>query len=159
MSKKKKSNLAKGINSYDANLAGNLVEFFNRNVSPYPTDVGGPAFDLVPVKNQKDVMANASRLYAEQEYNRIMELVRVLEKQAADIKRRLDITDMVREAHYSFQLYHGQLYWLVYDERKKFTRLVDLGPRDWTSNPPAEWRYIARLKWLGDHSWIEVEGD
>jgi len=157
--KKKNSNLAKGKNSYDADIAGNLVEFFNRNVSPYPTEAGSPAFDLVPVKNQKDIMTNASRLYAEQEYNRIMELVRVLEKQAADIKRRLDITDMVRDAQYNFQLYHGQSYWLVYDERKDFTRLVDLGPNDWTSSPPQEWQYIAKLKWLGDHSWIEIEGD
>lgn len=159
MSKNKKSNLAKGVNSFDANLAGTLVNFFNRNVSPYPTEAGGPAFDLVPVKNQKDIMTNASRLYAEQEYNRIMELVHVLERQAADIKRRLDITDMVSNAHYNFRLYHGQSYWLVYDKRKNFTRLVDLGPNDWSSTAPQDWQYIARLKWLGDHSWIEVEGD
>ena len=45
---KKKSNVAKGKDSYDATFDNSLVAFFNKNITPYATEVGGPAFDLIP---------------------------------------------------------------------------------------------------------------
>jgi hypothetical protein len=110
MSDDKKSNIAKGRNSYDADIDGTIIPFFNRNVTPYPTEAGGPKFDLIPVTKQKDIMINHARMYAQQEYDRIMELVAVLEKQAQDIKRRLDVTDAVHAAEYQFQIVMGQSY-------------------------------------------------
>lgn len=153
----KKSNVAKGQNSYDSKIGDNLVAFLNKNVTPYPTEVGGPAFDLIPIEKQKDIMVNVARMHGQQEYNRIMELVAVLQKQAASIKRRLEITDMVHTAKYDFQTYHGQIYWLCYDHRKEFSRLVHHGPTEWSSGPPDEWEYICRVKWLGDYTWVEVD--
>lgn len=157
--KKESLNSADGLNSFDVKVAGGIVNFFNRNVSPYPTDVGGPKFDLVPVTKQKDIMVNVARLHAQQEYNRIMELVSVLQKQAEQIKRRLDITDAVHAAEYQFQIYHGQTYWLVHDNSKQITRLSMHGPSDWFTGAPEEYEYICRVKWLGDHSWIEVDDE
>lgn len=153
-----KPNSAKGRDSYDITVGGGLVNFFNRNVTPYATEAGGPKFDLVPVTKQKDIMVNVARLHAQQEYDRIMELVTVLQKQAHQIKRRLEITDAVHAAVYQFQIYHGNIYWLVFDHRKGFTRLVMHGPTEWSTGAPEEWEYICRVKWLGDHSWIEVDG-
>ena len=69
----KKSNLAKGRHSFDADLGGTLVPFFNRNVSEYPTEAGGVKFELVPVTKQKDLMINHATMYAQQEYDRIVE--------------------------------------------------------------------------------------
>ncbi len=152
-----KSNVAKGQNSYDSKIGDSLVAFFNKNVTPYPTEVGGPAFDLIPIEKQKDIMVNVARMHGQQEYNRIMELVAVLQKQAASIKRRLEITDWVHSAKYDFQTYHGQIYWLCYDHRKKFTRLVSHGPNDWTTGAPNDWEYICRVKWMGDYTWLEVD--
>jgi hypothetical protein len=80
-----------------------------------------------------------------------------LQKQAEGIKKRLDITDMVHAAKYDFQTYHGQTYWLVYDERKGITRLVMHGPNDWSTAAPVEYKYITKIKWLGDYTWTEVE--
>ena len=151
------SNLAKGRESFDAKVGDSLVTFINRNVTAYPTEVSGPKFDLVPVEKQKDIMLNVARMHAQQEYNRIMELVAVLQKQAEQIKRRLDVTDMVHAAKYDFQVYHGNTYWLVFDSRKQFTRLVMNGPNDWSSGKPEDYEYICPVKWLGDHTWVEVE--
>lgn len=151
-----KSNSANGRNSFDSTSTGELVAFINRNVTPYPTESSGPKFDLVPVEKQKDIMLNVARMHAQQEYNRIMELVAVLQKQAEQIKRRLDVTDMVHAAKYDFQVYHGNTYWLVFDSRKQFTRLVMNGPNDWSSGKPEDYEYICPVKWLGDHTWVEV---
>lgn len=152
-----KSNLAKGVDSFDAMVGNNLVQFFNRNVTPYPTEIGGPKFDLVPVTKQKDIMVNVARLHAQQEYDRIMQLVEVLQKQAQQIKRRLELTDLVHSAKYDFQVYHGNIYWLVYDHRVNLSRLVMHGPNEWFCGSPEEYEYICRMKWLGDHTWLEVD--
>ena len=150
------SNILKGRDSFDATAGNVLVPFFNRNVTPYATEAGGPQFDLVPVEKQKDIMLNVARMHAQQEYNRIVELVRVLESQAQQIKRRLEITDAVHAAEYQFQTYHGQVYWLVYEREKQKTILSKTGPNGWSSSAPESYEYIAAVKWLGDHTWQEV---
>lgn len=155
----KKTNIAKGRDSYDAKIGNDLVAFFNKNVTPYPTEVGGPAFDLIPIEKQKDIMVNVARMHGQQEYNRIMELVAVLQKQAASIKRRLEITDLVHKSKYNFQTYHGQIYWLCYDISKQYSRLTHNGPDDWSTGAPESWDYICRVKWLGDYTWIEVDAE
>jgi len=151
------SNSAKGKDSYDSKIGDTLVPFFNRNVTPYPTEVGAPNFDLIPVSKQKDIMINHARMYAQQEYNRIMELVTVLQKQAESIKRRLDVTDAVHAAEYQFQVIMGQCYWLVWDTRKEKTLLTHNGPKDWSTGAPEDYVYQTRVKYMGDHTWLEVD--
>jgi len=157
MSDNGKSNIAKGRTSYDLEVGGMIVPFFNKNVTPYPTEAGGVKFDLVPVEKQKDVMLNVARLHAQQEYDRIMEMVNVLQKQANQIKRRLEITDAVHAAKYQFQVSHGQIYWLAFDTRHKCTILVRHGPNEWSTGAPENYEYIARVKYLGDYSWQEID--
>jgi hypothetical protein len=157
MTDKKKSNLADGRDSRDMQVGDSLVEFINRNTTPYPVEVGGPAFDLIPVEKQKDIMVNVARMHAKQEYSRIMELVTVLQRQADEVRTRLDITDLVHAARYEFQIYHGQCYWLIRDHRKGGTRLTQTGPTGWTTGGPDEYEYVCRVKWLGDYTWIEVD--
>ena len=151
------NNSADGKNSYDIEVGGMVVPFFNKNITPYPTDVGGPAFDLIPVEKQKDVMVNIARMHGQQEYNRIMELVGVLQKQAASIKRRLEITDAVHAAKYQFQVSHGQIYWLAQDTRNKCTILTLHGPNEWATGKPENYDYLARVKYMGDYSWQEID--
>lgn len=150
-------NSAKGRSSYDAEINNGLVAFFNKNVTPYPTELGSPSFELIPIEKQKDIMINVARMHGQQEYNRIMELVAVLQRQAAGIKRRLEITDWVHSAKYSFQIYHGQCYWLAHDTRKGGTLLTQHGPDDWCTGAPTWYDYICRVQWLGDYTWVEID--
>ena len=152
-----KSNITKGRDSFDANIGGTLVPFFNKNVSEYPTEAGGVKFELVPVTKQKDLMINHARMFAQQEYDRIVELVNVLEKQAQAIKRRLEITDAVHGAVYQFQPVMGNVYWLVWDQRKEHTLLTQNGPSDWSSSAPEDYNYRAQVKYMGDHTWMEIK--
>jgi len=155
------SNSAKGRHSYDSTSTSLTINFFNRNVSEYPTEAGSVKFDLVPVTKQKDLMINHARMYAQQEYDRIVELVKVLEKQAQQIKRRLEVTDAVHAAVYQFQPVMGNPYWLVWDKRKQHTLLTQNGPTDWSSSAPEDYEYISRIKYMGDHTWLEIneQGD
>ena len=152
-----KENSAKGRVSYDSTSTGLSISFFNRNISEYPTEAGGVKFDLIPVTKQKDLMINHARMYAQQEYDRIVELVTVLEKQAQQIKRRLEITDAVHAAEYHFQVVMGNIYWLVWDTRKLKSLLVLTGPNDWATGVPVNYEYVAQVKYMGDHTWLEIE--
>ena len=150
------SNTAKGRDSFDITTGNTLVHFFNRNITPYATSTVGPKFDLVPVAKQKDLMINHARMYAQQEYDRIMQLVAVLEKQAQDIQRRLDVTDAVYAAEYDFQIVMGNCYWLVWHKRHEKNLLVLTGPTDWSTGVPVDYQYIMQVKYMGDHTWQEV---
>ena len=150
-------NIAKGRNSYDSTSTGAMIPFFNRNVTPYATESSGPKFDLIPVTQQKDLMINHARMYAQQEYDRIIELVNVLQKQAEQIKRRLEITDAVHAAEFQFKLVMGRCYWLVWDKRLEKTLLIHNGPDNWSSSAPEDYVYQAQVKYMGDHTWLEVE--
>jgi hypothetical protein len=149
-------NSAKGRNSYDSTSTGALIPFLNRNVTPYATEAGSVKFELVPITKQKDLMINHARMFAQQEYDRIMELVTVLEKQAQQIKRRLEVTDAVHGAVYQFQPVMGNIYWLVWDKRKQHTLLTQNGPNGWSSGPPEDYEYMAQVKYMGDHTWLEL---
>jgi len=151
-----KSNLAKGVNSFDAKVGDTLINFFNRNVTPYPTEVSGPKFEPIPIESQKDIMVNVARLHAQKEYERIMDLVKILQKQAEELKRRLELTDLVHQSVYTFQVVHGHTYWLLYDSDKNCTRLSMLGPNDWSTAAPKSYQYLFKVKWLGDYTWEEV---
>ena len=150
------TNSANGVNSYDSTSTGLTVSFINRNVTPYPTEIGSPQFAPVPVTEHKDLMLNAARLYAQQEYNRIMELVSVLQKQAEEIKSRLDLTDRVHAAKYNFKPAQGEIYWLLWDTKDEVNRLSIMGPEDWSTGPPRQYQYITRVRWLGDYTWQEI---
>ncbi|MFM1887671.1 MAG: hypothetical protein RL026_2828 [Pseudomonadota bacterium] len=128
-----------------------------RNQLAYPMEVGGPRFELVEVTQQKDLMLNAARLHAKQEYDRIMDMVAVLQEQAAALRRRLEVTEMVHAAEYRFQVYPGRSYWLARDQRRNQVILSQMGPADWSSGAPAHYEYVARVRWLGDNTWEEVE--
>jgi hypothetical protein len=150
------ANSAKGRDSFDIVTGNTVVNFFNRNITPYATESSGPKFDLMPVEKQKDLMINHARIYAQQEYDRIMELVSVLQKQADDIKRRLDITDMVYRAEYQFSPVLGNCYWLVQELNKNKLLLMAIGPTEWNTAIPINYQYIVQVKYMGDHTWMEI---
>jgi len=150
-------NSARGRDSFDIVTGNTVVNFFNRNITPYATSTLGPKFDLVPVEKQKDLMINHARMYAQQEYDRIMELVSVLQRQADEIKCRLEVTDAVHKAEYQFSPVMGNCYWIVWDKQKQKTLLVVMGPDDWSTGAPESYEYITQVKYMGDHTWMEIK--
>lgn len=149
------SNSAKGRDSRDLEVGDSVISFFNRNVSQYPTEVGSTFFAPVDVKEQKDLILNVARANAEQEYQRIMGLVRVLQEQAENLQKRLMLTELVHQAKFSFKPVVNSIYWLVDVDGE--TVLTPLGPNDWSTGYPENYKYIDQLRFLGDFTWINVE--
>jgi hypothetical protein len=123
----------------------------------YPMEVGAPAFAPIAIKEEKDKALNVARMYAKQEYERIMEQVEVLVKQAKALRSRLDATELVHAASVTFVPIHGETYHLYYSEVKQKNVLIKINPIDWCIGAiPEHLRYITSVKKLGDNTWEEI---
>ena len=50
----------------------------------------------------------------------------------------------------------GNAYWLVWEKRKQKTLLVLTGPTEWSTGVPLDYEYMAQVKYMGDHTWLEL---
>jgi len=82
-----------------------------------------------------------------------------VEEQAEQIRRRLEITDAVHGAEFQFRLVMGNCYWLVWQTRLEKMLLVLTGPTSWSSSAPEDYQYLAQVKYMGDHTWMEIKED
>ena len=125
----------------------------------YPMEVGAPVFAPIKVTEEKDKAVNVARQNAKLEYDRIMEQAEVLMKQARALQARLDATEMVYCAKFSFNPIHGKIYHLYYDERNQVNVLIQNGPQGWSCGIPDGWNYLMPVKKLGDSTWAVIEED
>lgn len=154
------SNLLKGRNSFDANIGGSVVAFINHNASEYPVTVGSANFAPVVVENEKDISLNIAKQHAKQEYERIMEMVRILEEQAKQLVSRLDATDLVHKTHCMFVPGHGKEYHIYFDEFHQRNSMSMIGPKSWASTyPPDHLKFVASVRKKGDSTWEYVDED
>jgi hypothetical protein len=125
----------------------------------YPMEVGAPVFAPIKVHEEKDKAVNVARQNAKLEYDRIMEQAEVLMKQARSLQARLDATEMVHAAKFSFNPIHGKVYHLYIDTRNSVNVLIQNGPTEWSCGIPGGWTYSMAVKKLGDSTWAVVEDD
>ena len=112
------SNVLKGRNSKDANIGGELVAFINHSSSEYPVEVGAAFFAPVNVQEQKDLDLNVAKEHAKEEYNRIMEMVAILQEQAKKLARELsNIAKSISEL--------ADLATVIVDFAKKVRAMID----------------------------------
>ena len=158
MNSNDESNLLKGRNSVDVNLGGTTVAFFNRNVSEYPTEQGA-FFAPVLVEKEKDVSLNIAKQHAKEEYDRIMEMVRILEEQAKQLVSRLDATEVVHKTTFSFTPVHGRIYHIYHNEYNQRNEMGMIGPKEWCAGPGEHLKFIASVRKKGDSTWEYIDED
>ena len=150
------SNIAKGRNSVDAQIGDIDVAFINHNVSEYPITVGAPNFAPAVVEKQRDIELNVAREHAKQEYERIMEMVRILQEQAKQLVDRVDATELVHETEYSILINYSTVYYVYRDTYKNKNVLTVIGPDNWCAGPPSYYEFLAAVRKKGDSTWEYV---
>ena len=127
-----------------------------RNSLPYPMELGAPAFAPVPVEKEKDIILNVGKLHAKQEYDRIMEQVDVLKRQADALMNRMEVSEIMHRCVYGIHPYHGKTYYVYWDSRKQHHWLSLNHPDSWCAGPGAHNRFVMAVRMLGDSTWEEV---
>ena len=123
---------------------------------PYPMELGAPAFAPVPVEQEKDIILNVGRLHAKQEYDRIMEQVEVLKKQADALMNRMAVSEVMHNCVYAFKPVHGKLYYVYFNSYKNHNWLCHTHPEQWCAGPGENNTYVMAVRMLGDSTWEEV---
>lgn len=126
-----------------------------RNSLPYPMELGSPAFAPVPILKEKDIILNTSKLHAKQEYDRIMEQVQVLQRQAEALIRRMEVSEMVHHCVFNFRPYPGRIYYVYWNGYKNEHNLSHTAPHSWSARPEFL-EYRTTVRFMGDSSWEEV---
>ena len=77
-----------------------LTEFdpLLRATATYALDRGAPKFDIIETKSKKDQHYNLAVQQAQAEFENLKQIADVINKQAQQIKERLEITELVHNA-------------------------------------------------------------
>jgi hypothetical protein len=122
----------------------------------YALDRGAPKFDIIETKSKKDQHYNLAVLQAQKEFENLKQIADVINKQAQQIKERLEITELVYNAERSFTPVVGTSYWIIKDTEKNNIKIVILGPKDWSTEPPKNYEYITEVCYLPNGLWEKI---
>ena len=129
-----------------------------RSSLPYPMELGSPAFAPIAIEKEKDILLNTGRLNAKQEYDRIMEQVNVLKRQAEALQNRMQVSEIMHHCEYSLRVVHGNLYYVYYNTYKNKNVLSMNAPNRWSGiSAPAHYTYIMTVRLMGDSTWEQVD--
>jgi len=110
----------------------------NPLASPYPTNVGAPAFSLPDTSLFRNEKTNAARTYLVAQMNEIQERYNALVELAKD-------TALVYEAEYRFTPRVGHLYHLYAGEEKPFLSMIK--PHEWDKPYLGSFRFTSEATW------------
>lgn len=132
------------------------VEYYHKQLSvlPYSASVSG----AVIRPTEEGVIRHKALTAMEEQTNMQLEQIRkqieLLALQAQEIQKRKDLSLTIYSAKLNFAPVIGQVYYLY--EKKDDQHLLSLvSPREWGGTGPFK-RFVAAVKLLADHTWMEV---
>jgi len=123
----------------------------NPSTLPYAHNVGGAVIKPEDKGKIKGQAVAAMHEQSQVQLNKVYEQVKVLLKQAEEVKNRVDISERIYEAEIKFRPLVGQTYYLYEKDDGKQTLSV-IGPKEWGKSKPFK-KYLATVKLLSDHTW------
>ncbi len=121
----------------------------------YAHTIGG--FAITPTNEGmiKSHARDAMKEQTEDQLGLIFEQMKTLAKQVQDIKKRVEISDMIYSVQMTFQPLIGKRYFLYEtDEGKKFMSLIS--PVEWGEKMKGQ-KYIAEVQLNSDHTWKVID--
>lgn len=133
------------------------TEYFHKQMSvlPYSTSVSGAVIRPTEEGVIKHKALTAMEEQTNMQLDQIRKQIELLALQAQEIHKRKELSLIIYQAKLSFSPVIGQLYYLY--ERKDDTHLLSLvSPKEWGGGAGPFKRFIAAVKLLADHTWMEV---
>lgn len=121
---------------------------------PYAHTLGGAIIKPLDKGRIKGLAMSAMYEQTGDKLKQIKEQIDLLVQQAQDIHDRIDLSEKIYEAKYSFKPIIGQQYYLYQDDEKYVLSMIS--PAEWgTKGAPYE--FLASAKVLSDHTWQIIE--
>lgn len=133
------------------------IEIYHKQLSvmPYAASAAG-----VAIRPTKEGVIKHKALWAMEEQtnmqlDQIKQQIELLAKQAQEIRKRKELSLMIYEAKITFKPQIGQIYH-VYEKSDGSHVLSLVAPSEWGGGSGPFAGFIATVKLLADHTWIEV---
>ena len=89
------------------------------------------------------------------QFAQIRRQIELLALQAQEIQKRKELSMMIYNAKLNFQPVIGQVYFL-YEKKDDNLMISMVSPREWGNGTGPFKRFIAAVKLLADHTWMEI---
>lgn len=133
------------------------VSYYHKQLSvlPYSTSVSGAVIKAT----EEGVIRHKALTAMEEQTNmqlaQIRKQIELLALQAQEIQMRKELSMIIYDAKLSFQPIIGQVYYLY--EKNDESHLVSMvSPKEWGGGAGPYKKFIAAVKLLSDHTWMEV---
>jgi hypothetical protein len=133
------------------------IEIYHKQMSvmPYSSSVGGAVIKAT----EEGVIRHKALTAMEEQTNMQLEQIRkqieLLAIQAQEIQMRKELSMLIYNAKLSFVPVIGRTYYL-YEKKDASYVLSLISPKEYGSNAGPYKRFIAPVKLLADHTWVEI---
>ncbi|MEY3874525.1 MAG: hypothetical protein RL363_1246, partial [Bacteroidota bacterium] len=133
------------------------VEVYHKQLSvlPYASSAGSVAIRPTKEGVIKHKALSAMEDQTNMQLNQIREQIELLARQAQEIRKRKELSLMIYEAKITFKPQIGQVYH-VYEKTDGSHVLSLVAPSEWGGGSGPFAGFIATVKLLADHTWVEV---
>ncbi|MFM2439199.1 MAG: hypothetical protein RLZ16_196 [Bacteroidota bacterium] len=133
------------------------VEVYHKQLSvlPYASSAGSVAIRPTKEGVIKHKALSAMEDQTNMQLNQIREQIELLARQAQEIRKRKELSLMIYEAKITFKPQIGQVYH-VYEKADGSHVLSLVAPSEWGGGSGPFAGFIATVKLLADHTWVEV---
>ena len=133
------------------------VEIYHKQLSVLPYASSASSVAIRPTKEGviKHKALSAMEDQTNMQLNQIKEQIELLAKQAQEIRKRKELSLMIYEAKITFKPQIGQTYH-VYEKTDGSHVLSLVAPSEWGGGAGPFAQFVATVKLLADHTWIEV---
>lgn len=131
-------------------------EIYHKQMSvlPYSASVAGAVIKATEEGMIKHKALTAMEEQTNMQLDQIRKQIELLALQAQEIQKRKELSMMIYSARLSFKPNIGQIYYLY--EKKDDSHMLSLvSPKEWGQNGPFK-RFIAAVRLLADHTWMEL---
>ena len=132
------------------------TEVYHKQLSvlPYASSAGSVAIRPTKEGMIKHKALSAMEDQTNMQLNQIKEQIELLARQAQEINKRKELSMMIYEAKITFKPQIGQVYHVY--QKKDDTHVLSLvAPSEWGGGSGPFANFIATVKLLADHTWIE----
>jgi hypothetical protein len=132
------------------------TEVYHKQLSvlPYASSAGSVAIRPTKEGVIKHKALSAMEDQTNMQLNQIKEQIELLARQAQEIRKRKELSLMIYEAKITFKPQIGQVYH-VYEKTDGSHVLSLIAPSEWGGGAGPFAQFIATVKLLADHTWVE----
>jgi hypothetical protein len=131
----------------------------NPGFLPYAHTVGGFVIKPMDKGRTKGLAIQAMQEQTHLQMQQIQQQIELLAKQARQLQKRVEISEMIYAADMNFKPIISHIYHL-YLRKDESMLLSMISPEEWGPKGHKFERFLATVKLLADHTWdVLVEGD